>query len=101
MKVVWTRNAIADLTGIYDHIARDSPRYATVVVDRITARSAQLETFPQSGQMVPEYQRDDIREVVVHSFRVIYLTTTESVSVLTVVHGARPLPDSQPPGADT
>lgn len=36
MEICWTQSEIADLTSIYEHIVADSPRYALVVVDRLT-----------------------------------------------------------------
>ena len=96
MKILWTRNAIAHLTSIYEHIAQDSPRYARRMVDRITARSRQVATFPRSGQMVPEYQDSNIREVIEGSYRIIYLVASADISVLAVVHGAQLLPPEPP-----
>jgi plasmid stabilization system protein ParE len=34
-RVIWTDQAIADLTAIIDYIARDSPRYALQTGERI------------------------------------------------------------------
>lgn len=96
MKVLWTRNALGHLTSVYEHIAQDSPRYARRMVDRITSRSRQIAAFPRSGQMVPEYQDPDIREVIEGSYRVIYLVTSDDIRVLAVIHGAQLLP-SEPP----
>jgi plasmid stabilization system protein ParE len=44
MRVAWTRSAIADLAGIYEYIAKDSPRYALTVIDRLTKRTEQITT---------------------------------------------------------
>lgn len=74
-KVAWTQNAIADLTSVYEHIKSDSPRYALRVVDRLTRRTEQLAAFPMSGQMVSEYQRSDIREIVEYSYRIFIIST--------------------------
>ena len=92
MKVRWAHTAIGHLASIYEYISQDSPRYARRMVDRITARSQQIGHFPQSGQMVPEYQDPDIREVIEGSYRVIYQVAAEEVQVLAVIHGARLLP---------
>ena len=96
MKIQWTRSAIADLTSIYEHIESDSPRYALAVVDRLTKRTARFTAFPKSGQMVPEYQRDEIREVIEYSYRILYHLGDNTISIIAVIHGANPLPDSPP-----
>jgi len=98
MKVRWTTYAIEDVRAIRNHISRDSEHFAGIVVDRIFARVTQLETFPESGQMVPEYGRDDIREVLLHSYRIIHHIFPDHVRVITVVHGSVTLPHAPPTG---
>jgi len=98
MKVHWTRTAIGHLASIYEYIGRDSARYARRVVDRITSRTRQIARFPQSGQVVPEYQEPNVREVVEGRFRIIYEINAGEIYVLAVIHGARPLPPEPPPG---
>ena len=96
MRVQWTQNAISDLTSIYERIESDSPQYAVAVVDRITRRTEQIASFPFSGQMVPEYQREDIREIIEYSFRILYHVGDSVISIITLIHGAHPLPDTPP-----
>lgn len=71
-------------------------QYADAVADRILTRVTQLEAFPDSGQMVPEYGRKDIREVLVHSYRIIHHVFPSEVRILTVVHGSMLLPAMPP-----
>ena len=99
MKVVWTQTAIGHLTDICEYISRDSPQYAKRMVDRITSRSKQIARFPESGQLVAEYQHPKIREVIEGPYRLIYRTKTDRVEVLSVIHGARLLP-ANPPTSD-
>lgn len=40
------------------------------------------------GRRVPEAERDDVREVIVEKYRLIYLLETHKVSVLTVIRGS-------------
>jgi plasmid stabilization system protein ParE len=96
MRVDWTRTALADLVSIHSFISTDSPHYATAVVDRLTARCTQIAVFPHAGEMVPEYQREDVREVIEYSYRIIYLVSDDVMWILTVTHGAKPLPDTPP-----
>jgi toxin ParE1/3/4 len=96
MRVDWTRTALSDLDAIHTFIAADSPHYALAVIERLTTRCTQIAAFPYSGEMVPEYQREDIREVIEYSYRMIYLVGESVTWVLAVVHGANPLPDTPP-----
>lgn len=93
MKVNWTRVAVAHLDSIYEFIGRNSPYYAQVTVDRITARSKQIEAFPNSGHIVPEYGDPNIREVLIGSYRLIYRIKQTEIQVLALIHGARLLAD--------
>ncbi len=70
------------------NIAQDSPEYARRMVDRLTRRSQQIAKFPFSGRRVPEYDVDEIREVIEGVFRIIYHIKSDQIDVLAVIHGA-------------
>ena len=93
MRVHWTDNAIAHLVDIYEYIAHDSPVYAKRMVDRLTRRSEQIADFPMSGRMVPEYEADDIREMIERPYRIIYRIKPDQIDVLAVIHYAQLLPE--------
>ena len=93
MRVFWTQNAIEHLVNIYEHIALNSPTYANRMVDRITHRSEQIADQPISGRKVPEYQAEDIRELIEKPYRIIYRIKPEQIDVVAVIHGARLLPE--------
>jgi plasmid stabilization system protein ParE len=52
-------SAAEELAAIRDVIARDSPQYATLVVERIVTAVDILAYFPLSGRIVPERSRED------------------------------------------
>jgi hypothetical protein len=62
---------MADLVSIYEYIAKDSQRYALSVIDRLTKRTIQIGLFRFSGESVPEYRNQQIREVIEYSHRLI------------------------------
>ena len=76
MHIRWTEKASADAIGIFDYIADQSIAYAESVYERILERPQQLTVHPRSGSVVPELGRDDIRELFVYSFRLIYGSQT-------------------------
>jgi plasmid stabilization system protein ParE len=88
MKVHWTETAEGHLEGIYAYIAQDSPEYAKRMVDRITRRSQQISELPFSGRRVPEYDIDQIRELIESPYRIIYYIKADQVDVLAVLHRA-------------
>jgi addiction module RelE/StbE family toxin len=89
MKVHWTETAEGHLDAIYAYIAQDSPRYALRLVDRLTRRSRQIADFPLSGRKVPEYEMDQIREVIEGPYRIIYYIKPDQIDVLAVIHGSQ------------
>jgi toxin ParE1/3/4 len=89
VKVCWTDSALAQLQLIHDYLAQTSPDYAIRIVDWLTRRSIQIAAFPNSGRMVPEFERNDIREVIEGRYRIIYLVESAQVQVLALIHGAR------------
>lgn len=98
LNVRWTERAAKDALLIYDFIADRSDTYADSVYARILARPRQLVDHPQSGSIVPEYNRPDIRELFVHSFRLIYRITETEIRVLTLIHGSRQISTEVPNG---
>lgn len=93
MGVIWTRRATEQLDGIFNYISLDSPVYALRFIEKILERVELAASQPESGRLVPEYTQNDIREVFVGVYRIIYLITSSGIEVLSVIHGARLLPD--------
>ena len=89
MIVCWTDTAQAHLDAIYAYISNDSSEYALRMVDRLTRRSQQIADVPLSGRRVPEYDIDQIREVIEGPYRIIYHIKAYQIDVLAVLHGAR------------
>ncbi len=90
----WSQRARVDLKAIHDRIALDSPGNAKAVVREFLARAEQLPVLPRAGRVVPELSDPDIREVPVHSWRLIYQLRGEHVFVLALIHKRR-LPASE------
>ncbi len=89
MKVHWTDTACGHLDAIYAYISQDSPEYAKRVVDKLTRRSQQIADFTLSGRIVPEYEFEQIREIVEYPYRIIYHIKSDQIDVLAVLHGAQ------------
>lgn len=89
MKVHWTDTAEDHLDAIYAFIAKDSPEYALRMVDRLTRCSQQIADFPLSGRKVPEYEMEQIREVIEGPYRIIYHIKSDQIDVLAVIHGSQ------------
>ena len=89
--VRWTETATQDLAEAAAFIGRDSRFYAAALVRETRAAAQSLRTFAERGRVVPEVDAPDIREIFIRSYRLIYQVTSDHVSILAFVHGARDL----------
>ncbi|MBI3469114.1 MAG: type II toxin-antitoxin system RelE/ParE family toxin [Planctomycetes bacterium] len=78
----WTWSARRDLRDIHAYVSRDSKVYAQRLVDRIKASVERLRRFPKSGAMVPEWEQEDLREVIVGNYRAPWMTAMISTPSL-------------------
>ncbi len=92
-ELTWTPNAVRDLQAIAAYIAVDSERAARAMVRRLVAAAERAARFPRAGRVVAEVGRQDVRQVIWRSCRIIYRIGLEGVTVLAVAHGARRLED--------
>ena len=87
--VRWTIRARDDLQAIHQYIAKDSPMNAKDVIRAFIENALTLDRTPRAGRVVPEIGEDDIREIPIHSWRLIYQVRGAEVNVLTLVHKRR------------
>ncbi|MBI5727183.1 MAG: type II toxin-antitoxin system RelE/ParE family toxin [Ignavibacteriales bacterium] len=87
--VIWSIPAKEALRQIHDFIGNDSEFYSQKVVDDIILATEQIELFPNSGRIVPELSDEKIREIFIYSYRIIYEISSDDVTILNIVHGAR------------
>ena len=91
--VTWNDSALDEVEAIARGIWQDSPQAAADFVKQVFASSDRLEFFPRSGRSVPEFERDDLRELILRPYRLICSVIEDQVEVRHVVHGARLLGD--------
>jgi len=60
------------LREIVTYISQDSPTYAVATAGRIADVVEHLRRLPRLGRIVPEYENERIRELVVGSYRIVY-----------------------------
>lgn len=90
--VNWSFPAKNDLRRIYDYIANDSKFYAKRLVETIVEKTEILDKFSKVGRVVPEIEDDNIREIFIYSYRVIYEISSTNIEILAVIHGRRDFP---------
>lgn len=86
MRVVWTELAFAQLDEAMAFIAVDSPQTAARWLDSILEAAAQLSELQDSGRIVPEAARENIRELIFSPYRLVYMRDSEALCVTMVLH---------------
>lgn len=64
-RVAWSRRALQDVEAIADYIAADSPTRAGIVVKKVVNQTQMLAKIPRAGREVPEFDDENVRELVV------------------------------------
>jgi toxin ParE1/3/4 len=88
-RLIWSVDSRDNLRSIHRRISKDSERAADALIDQIISSVGRLSEFPLSGRIVPEFNQEDIRELIVRSYRVVYQVIGDSVGIVRVHHGAR------------
>lgn len=92
--IVWSAQAIVDLTEVSTYLRQFSSSIARRICDEIADSTERLTQFPLSGHILPEFPEGRYREVVTRDYRIIYKERQGTVTILTIVHGRRDLPST-------
>ncbi len=88
--IVWSEISIEDIMEIFDFIAEDSIRYATITSNKIYNRAQIISSNGYIRRIVPEFDETLIREVIEGKYRIIYRIRSENqVDILRVYHSSR------------
>lgn len=90
--LIWSPDALTDLETLSEYISLDSEEYAAIVVRNIFVTVENVSLFPYSGRIVPEFEKEKVREVIYKSYRIIYRTYESShIDILRIFHQAQEL----------
>ncbi len=92
MKIIWSPLSIDRTAEIADYISLDNPSAAERWIENIFKKVDILDSSPKAGRIVPEIERDEIRELIYGNYRIIYQIKKVCVYILTVRHGKQILP---------
>ena len=84
LKIFWTDRAANDLRQLHLYIQRDKPISAKNFIAKIKKPVERVHHFPNSGRMVPELNRQDMREIILENYRIIYKIEPKQIAILTV-----------------
>ncbi len=88
--VKWTPQAIKDIHDVAAYISNDSIHYASLFVSKIVEKESLFAASSRIGRKVPEFDDEDIRELLFERYRIIYRVVDENnVHILSIFHGSR------------
>ena len=73
VKIIWTARALKDLEEIGEYIAKDSPNYAKLTLEKLLETAKLIEQNQLIGRIVPRFKQKNIREIITGNYRIIYL----------------------------
>ena len=93
-KLIWSPAARDDLHDIVVFIARDNPERAMSFGYQLISETDRLQMFPRLGRIVPEYQNENLREIIFRPYRIVYRLNHERklCEIVRVWHSARGTP---------
>ena len=86
MKIIWSPLSLERIVEISENISADKPGASVKWVESVFNEVERLKKFPQSGRVVSEINRPNIREILLGNYRIIYRLEKESIFILTVRH---------------
>jgi len=87
--IIWSKPATEDLRLIHQYIAHDSKHYATRVIQDITNKVENLMSLPRLGRAVPEIGEQNVREIVMYSYRIMYELIGDTLYIHGIFHKRR------------
>jgi len=82
LKITWSPLAVDQIRDIASYIALDKPSVAVEWAEKIFNSIEILYGNPESGRIVPEVKRKEIRELVQGNYRVIYKIKSKEKEIL-------------------
>jgi len=84
MRVQFPISAMEDMRSIKTYIAKDNPKAAIKMINRIRAAVKHLTESPYSGRIIPETSDPQLREVIVSNYPVMYQITDSNINIFSV-----------------
>lgn len=98
MELRIAQSALEDLQAIQEYYrAQDVPYIGDEYVTAILGHCEMLQRHPDAGRVVPEFNLDQVRELIHSPFRVVYLRQATEVVLIRVWRSERQLelPESE------
>ncbi len=93
MEIILTDRFLTRIEECTDYIALDHVPTAIEWPECVFDHCQKLSDQPESGRIVPEFRRPEIRELIHGNHRLVYELKTNQIDMLTIWHTRQMLPD--------
>jgi addiction module RelE/StbE family toxin len=90
-KIVWADPAVEDLEAAVEFVAKDSPSYAANLAQLAVGAAESLSLFPNRGHRLADPKLRRFRELILGTYRLVYLVEAKRVLIVAILHGHRAL----------
>lgn len=84
MQVRFSQTAKDQLKEVKSYIAKDNPETAARHIKKVINRIKKILEYPYIGKMNAVYNQEDIREIAVEGYKVIYQIASGCINILVV-----------------
>jgi toxin ParE1/3/4 len=94
-QIIWSPSARGDLIDLKDYISMESPRNAKRFVTSLFEAVEPLSEYPHTGRVVPEFNDEQLREIIKRPCRIVYRINqaTSMIEIVRIWHAARGIPE--------
>ncbi len=90
MKILISDSAFNDLEAIKEYyLDEGAPQIGIEFINEIIAHIETLQTNPEIGRKVPEFNEKNIRELIHPPFRIVYLKEEKTINIIRVWRSER------------
>ena len=95
MEIIWTKQAIRSVNEIVDYIAQDDYDTAEQWALELMSQTDKLADHPRIGRVVPEYNEETLRELIVGNYRLPYRIKEDGIYIEAVWHVRQMTPKNE------
>ena len=82
--------SVKDLNDIQTFLNNKSVAYAKHIVEGLKNAIANLKKFPEMGWQIFTEQHKDLRQILFHTYRIVYHYQPNTITVVTIQYQTRP-----------
>ncbi len=85
-KVIWTEKCLQRIEEICEYIELDSVSSSNKFANEIFSKEELIRNNPRIGKIVPDYEIEEYRQIIVGNYRLVYQFDEISIQMITVRH---------------